>query len=532
MQKRVPHIEISKRVFNDVYFPLLNNESRYLVLFGGGSSGKSHFVAQRYIYRLLTAPMCNLLVVRQTGETNRKSTFALLQQIINTWKVNRFFKINESDLRITCLANKNSVVFSGLDDPEKIKSITFPKGELTDIWVEEANEIEESSFNQLDVRLRGGKSNKQIVLTFNPVSQNHWLKRRFYDRSNHQKQDTYIYSRRRIDGRDIVLKCTILRTTYKDNKFLDDAAVTSLEAFKDIDEYYYTVYCLGMWGTYGKTVFDAGKVNMRLAQLEKARPRRGMFVYRYLSSDVNDKPEGVEWKKIDRGSIRFVDADDGYISIYEEPKTGFPYVIGGDTSGEGSDYFVGQVLDNVNGKQVATLRHQFDEDIYAEQMFCLGIYYNAALVGIERNFSTYPIKKLEFMEYPKQYVREVEDTITHKLQKRLGFQTTKLTRPIVLAALVEIVRENIDYINDKDTLNEMLSFVRNEKGRQEAEQGAHDDCIMALAIAYYIRPQQASAPDKIIEIHRARWEPDMYEDFYRANENEQEYLKSKWGEPA
>ena len=86
-------------------------------------------------------------------------------------------------MRITC-ANGNSVIFKGLDDTEKLKSITFPKGELTDIWVEEASEVREEDFNQLDVRLRGKGTHKQMVLTFNPVSVLHWLKRRFFDRQD------------------------------------------------------------------------------------------------------------------------------------------------------------------------------------------------------------------------------------------------------------------------------------------------------------------------------------------------------------
>ena len=88
------------------------------------------------------------------------------------------------------------------------------------------------------------------------------------------------------------------------------------------------------------------------------------------------------------------------------------------------------------------------------------------------------------------YVREREDTYTKKMVKAFGFVTTSLTRPIIIANLIKIVREEGEKIVDKDTLEEMLTFVRNEKGRPEAAMGAHDDLVMGLAIAYNIREQQ------------------------------------------
>ena len=117
------NIKISKKVFNDVYLPYLDNIDRYLVFYGGGSSGKSYFIAQRYIYKLIHPTRCNLLVVRQTGDTNRRSTFPLLKQVISHWNLAEHFKVNESDMRIKCKLTGNEVAFAGLDDVEKIKSI-------------------------------------------------------------------------------------------------------------------------------------------------------------------------------------------------------------------------------------------------------------------------------------------------------------------------------------------------------------------------------------------------------------------------
>jgi phage terminase large subunit len=158
--------------------------------------------------------------------------------------------------------------------------------------------------------------------------------------------------------------------------------------------------------------------------------------------------------------------------------------------GEGSDYFVAQVLDNSSGRQVAVLHKQFDADEYTRQVYCLAKYYNDALVGIEANFDTFPIKYLEKLGYEKQFIRKREDNFTGKTNKSFGFKTDKITRPLILSELQAIVNDHVGLINDKTTLDEMLNFVKNEHGRAEAQQGSHDDLVMALAIAYYIRPQQ------------------------------------------
>lgn len=453
-------VTIPKSAFNPAFYPYLqDNAHRYLLFYGGAGSGKSVFVVQRFLYRLLSLPLCNVLVVRAVAATNRDSTFALFRQVIGKWGLESLFSCKESDMRITC-ANGNAVIFKGLDDTEKLKSITFPKGELTDVWIEEASEVLEEDFNQLDVRLRGKGTHKQIVLTFNPVSAIHWLKRRFFDR-----QDP---------------RAAAMRSTYKDNHFLDEDYKRTLEGYKETDPYYYSVYCLGEWGVLGQTIFDARKVSQRLAELAGS-VKRGEFVFdTWYSHDANQV-------LIDDDSIRWVETPTGPIQIYQDVAPNSSYVIGADTAGEGSDFNVGQVIDYATGNQVCTIRGQMDEDIFAKQLYCLGMYYNKALVSIEANFSSYPIRELERLRYPRQYVRQSEDSFTHKIHQSYGFKTSSVTRPLVIAGLVEVVRDHVQWIHDKDTLNEMLTFVRNEKGRPEAQMGAHDDCVMALAIGYFTR---------------------------------------------
>ncbi len=448
------NIKISKKVFNSVYLPYLENTDRYLIFYGGGSSGKSYFIAQRFIYKLLHPTRCNLLVVRQTADTNRRSTFPLLKQVIRNWNLSEHFKINESDMRIKCRLSGNEVAFAGLDDVEKIKSITFENGELTDIWVEEATECQEADINQLKVRLRGGKSKKQMVLSFNPINIQHWIKRHFIDSK----------------------LATVCFSTYKDNKFLTDDDRKALEDLKYVDEYTYNVYCLGMWGILGKTVFDARAIQKRLENLTKPL-KTGYFLYDYDGLKITN--------------IRWLNDRNGYIRIYGLPNLPAftKYCIGGDTAGEGSDYFTGHVLDARTGQQVAVLKHKFDADQYTKQMYCLGVYYKQALIGIEANFDSYPIMELQRLGYTNQYTREAQDTYTGKTERRFGFKTTSLTRPTAISRLIEVVREHTETIYDKDTLEELLTIVRNEKGRIEAPEGGHDDQMMGLAIAHHIREQ-------------------------------------------
>lgn len=226
----------------------------------------------------------------------------------------------------------------------------------------------------------------------------------------------------------------------------------------------------------GATVFDTEKLLARLANVPKPI-KVGYFTYDYDGLKITN--------------IKWVPDRNGYIKIYQVPNTPAitKYCIGGDTAGDGSDYFTGHVLDAKTGEQVATLKHKFNPDQYVKQMYCLGMYYKYALIGIETNFDQYPIMELQRLGYIKQYVRTVVDDYTKRPEKKFGFRTTSLTRPTIISRLIEIVREHADMIRDQDTLEELLTIIRNEKGRVEAPEGGHDDQMMGLAIAHHIREQ-------------------------------------------
>lgn len=487
-----------KATNNDTFAPLIFDKHRYLVLKGGGGSGKSIFAGRKILERCTTEPGHRWLVVRKVGRTIRESCFEQLRSQAYEFYADSVAYIpkgKSGDMYIR-FHNGSEIIFSGLDDVEKLKSIY----NITGIWIEEASELDEGDFNQLDIRLRTDFTHYlQIIFSFNPISITHWLKKRFFDTK---------------DPRALTHE-----STYKDNRFLPEEQIRVLEGFKDTDPYYYMVYCLGQWGVTGKTVFDARQLSERLQQLKSETHRRGVFAYQ-------DRSDGVHIR-----SWTFTDDDDGPIRIYREPEPGRPYVIGGDTAGEGSDWFTAQVLDNITGEQVATLRHQYEEDMYARQLFCLGQYYNQALIGPETNFSTYPVKMLSMMGYQKLFVREVEDEYTGQIRHSFGFQTNRLTRPVILAELIRIMRDHAHLLHDEETILEMLTFIRNEKMRPEAEPGAHDDLVLGLAIAYYIRPQQTMEIRPQQTTARRKWTADMWEDYNRADPRLREEMLKAWGSP-
>lgn len=484
-----------KATNNDNFLPLFFDESRYLVMKGGGGSGKSIFAGRKVLERSTSEAGHRWLVCRKVAKTIRESCFAQLCGQVAEFYPDSGYQINKSDMKIT-FRNGSQILFAGLDDVEKLKSIY----DITGIWIEEASELEEKDFNQLDIRLRTDfEQYLQMIITFNPISVTHWLKKRFFDKPDPRAR--------------------VHESTYKDNRFLTAEAIRTLEAFRERDEYYYMVYCLGQWGVTGKTVFNARAVAERL-EVVKAQgwKKRGFFEYR-------EDMDGIHIS-----DIRWVDDPEGPVKIYREPVKGRPYVVGGDTADDGGDWFVGQVLDNITGVQVAVLRHQYDEDTYAKQVYCLGRYYGDALLAPEVNYSTYPVKLLGLMGYKELYVREVEDDYEGKLRHAFGFRTDRLTRPVIISELIRLVRDDLSIINDEDTLMEMLTFVRNEKLRPEAEPGAHDDCIMALAIAHYVRPQQRMTVTDPASGMR-RWSEDQIADYRKASARDREVMERLWGKP-
>lgn len=216
------------------------SQKRYIVMKGSAGSGKSVDTAQHYILRLMSDPGRNLLCVRKSDVTNRDSTFAELQGAIFRMfgeQYKKYWYINSSDMRLECIANHNQIFFRGVNDEkqrEKLKSIAVKRGKLTDVWIEEATELTQNDFEIIDDRLRGELPKGQfyqIRLTFNPVSSSHWIKKHFFDRAD---PDVFTH-----------------HSTYKDNRFIDDAYYRRMERRKEVDPDGYRIYGLGEWGEVG-----------------------------------------------------------------------------------------------------------------------------------------------------------------------------------------------------------------------------------------------------------------------------------------
>lgn len=226
----------ANRIFKDPD----QSQKRYIVMKGSAGSGKSVDTAQHYILRLMSDPGRNLLCVRKSDVTNRDSTFAELQGAIFRMfgeQYKKYWYINSSDMRLECIANHNQIFFRGVNDEkqrEKLKSIAVKRGKLTDVWIEEATELTQSDFEIIDDRLRGELPKGQfyqIRLTFNPVSSSHWIKKHFFDRAD---PDVFTH-----------------HSTYKDNRFIDDAYYRRMERRKEVDPDGYRIYGLGEWGEVG-----------------------------------------------------------------------------------------------------------------------------------------------------------------------------------------------------------------------------------------------------------------------------------------
>lgn len=270
--------------------------------------------------------------------------------------------------------------------------------------------------------------------------------------------------------------------------------------------------------TSGNCVFNQENIKERLMHLSDPIAK-GQFEYKYDGLTILEP--------------RFEKDTKGPVTIWRYPEKGRYYTIGCDTAGDGSDYFYAHVIDNTSGQQMARYRFCTDETLFARQIFCLGKYYNTALISVETNFSTYPVKELVRLGYPNLWVREKEDKFTGGIEESFGFKTTKLTRPILIGLVKDVIRENIDLIEDEILLNECLTFVRSESGKEEAMAGKHDDGVMSYGITLYSRSQQHfnKLVEEKVKVKKFKWPEDLIEDYYRADKVTRERMIELYGQP-
>lgn len=247
-------IKIHKNIFCPVYIPHINPSGhRILVFYGGAGSGKSFFVAQRWVIKALRSRR-KILVLRKVNKTTKASTFQLLLDTLSQFGIIDMCSINRTDFTII-LPNGSQFLCMGLDDPEKIKSITG----LTDAWMEEATEFTLDDFSQVNLRVRDPYAEDQeIVLSFNPVSKANWCYLQFFSDNPEL-----------LEFRKTV---KIVHTNYLDNPHLPPEYIQALLLMKATNEVYYKIYALGEFGSLDKLVynnwqkmdFDKSKLNGQL----------------------------------------------------------------------------------------------------------------------------------------------------------------------------------------------------------------------------------------------------------------------------
>lgn len=234
---------------NPCFKEVNQSKKRYIVMKGSAGSGKSVDTAQNYILRLMRDPGRNLVAMRKSDITNRDSTYAELTGAIYRMfgdKAETYWQINKNPMQLTCRHNGNKIIFRGMNDDkqrEKLKSITFQRGKLTDFWLEEATEFTQADLEIIDDRLRGDLPPGQfyqIRMTFNPVNRSHWIKKVFWDLP------------------DPNVLCH--HSTYLMNRFVDDAYRARMERRKIVDPEGYQIYGLGEWGEIGGLILNNWEV--------------------------------------------------------------------------------------------------------------------------------------------------------------------------------------------------------------------------------------------------------------------------------
>ena len=223
------------------YNSFWNAQKRYRVLKGGKGSKKSTTTAINLITRLIKYPESNILVVRAVMNTHRDSTFAQLKWAQEKLGVSGLFRNTVSPLEMTYIPTGQKILFRGFDDVLKLASTTVDKGYLCWVWIEEAFEIEnEADFEKLDLSVPRGNIPphlfKQTTITFNPWSEHHWLKKRFFDTPSDD--------------------CDVYSTNYLCNEFLDETDIKVFERMKETNPRRYAVAGLGEWGIADGLVYE------------------------------------------------------------------------------------------------------------------------------------------------------------------------------------------------------------------------------------------------------------------------------------
>ena len=427
-------VKVPPKGINEAYRPYLFDTTRYQHYYGGSNSGKSVFVAQKLIANSFSYKG-DILCIRKVEKTIKESTYKLIKLMIQTGGLMDKFEFGVSPAVITNKLSGVRFIFTGLDDPEKIKSIA----NIQVIWIEEATELMLADYLELRRRLRG-MAGQQMILSYNPIDENHWIKTSVH---NSQTDDTII-----------------VKTTYLDNAYANEEDVAEFEYLRGVDEQQWRIYALGEWGILNLNhKFDVLKVTA----LETITP---------------------------------LEVIDG-VKIFRKPEAGAIYSMGIDSSrGRQSGDYTSIKLRQWNSagsyKDIASYKGKADEQQTFNIAWNLANYYNKVgkvyIVPEVNNMGIYLVNKFKESDYPDnlQYKRYIQDATKEydTLVPDYGFVTSSKTRPIMINRLAELFHGGDLEVLDEDEKKEMLAFVWNPKNnRYEAQEGAHDDILFADMLA-------------------------------------------------
>jgi len=361
-----------KSLYTNVFWKIQKCKKRFVINYGGAGSGKSHSQHQNELINLLDADY-DILVLRKSAADIKDSCFTLFKNIAREWGIYHLFKWRYSNAvrEIENKASGHRILFRGIDDPEKVKSIVGIKR----IIYEEASQGHFADFLELNRRARGIED-IQLVFILNPVSENHWLKTKLLDDPAYAD---------RVD---------VITSNYKDNRFMTADDIRELEALKEIDENEYRIYVLGEWGIENKNnkfayAFDR---STHVVQDVEHAPDE----YTHLSFDFNKNPITCaviqDYDEVTSVVEQIKLANSDIYKLCDYIKASYPhgtFIVTGDASGASKSAMVKDDLDYfmIIKQELSLLQSQFKVPKKNPSLIDNRVLVNAALKNLDIEIS-------------------------------------------------------------------------------------------------------------------------------------------------
>lgn len=453
---------------------------------GAMGGGKSRTICEDKFDEMLMYPGIKVVLARAQHtsiiETTKKT---MIEQVVpSSLIVAQKASGGEDWIR---LFNGSVCHFIGLDDP-----LRWYSAEIGSIGFDESQEIELEKAIRLTTRLRQVGMPCRATFGFNPSNPGHWLQNWFYLGGSRTPYGFYKEALYATDDAKVPIgDCEFVFAKATDNSYLPEGYVE--QTLGGLPEALRRRYLDGEWEYItGNAFFDRDALAYYGELSRDTTPLRQGTLVGDIQQDINYRLRKV--KPDDK--IRVIQNTVAPLAIYKNPvranrdgQKDHRYVIGVDSSsGRGEDWTAMQVVDVDTFEQAAELQIKLPPMEAAEWAYRLGRIYNDALIVCEvtGGWGFAVDQKLREFRYPRPYTRSIMDRLSKKFTTKLGFDTNKSTRPLILAELEEALRERSLGMYGLRTHTELTSFVWSDRGKAEAQPGAHDDLVMALALAVYV----------------------------------------------